>query len=99
MSPHPSITPQPGILDISLYVSGKARVDGVQNRVTKLSANENPYGPGPAARAAYAAAIDKLLSNKEMAISLGQSAAELAKDRFKHNMFLKNLIQSLESVL
>jgi glycosyltransferase involved in cell wall biosynthesis len=48
---------------------------------------------------AYAAAIDKLLSNKEMAISLGQSAAELAKDRFKHNMFLKNLIQSLESVL
>jgi histidinol-phosphate aminotransferase len=60
MSPHPSITPQPGILDISLYVSGKARVDGVQNRVTKLSANENPYGPGPAARAAYAAAIDGL---------------------------------------
>ena len=60
MSAHPTITPQPGILDISLYVSGKARVDGAQNRVTKLSANENPHGPGPAARAAYAAAVEGL---------------------------------------
>jgi len=60
MSPHPTITPQPGILDISLYVSGKARVDGVRNQVTKLSANENPYGPGPAARAAYADAAGGL---------------------------------------
>ena len=50
---------QPGILDIALYVSGEAVLPG-QDRVLKLSANENPHGPSPAARAAFAAAAGQL---------------------------------------
>lgn len=42
------ITPQPGILDISIYQSGAAHVAGVSN-VVKLSSNENPLGPSPVA--------------------------------------------------
>jgi len=45
------ITPQPGIMDIALYVGGKSHVDGVSN-VVKLSSNENPFGPTPAAQEA-----------------------------------------------
>jgi len=45
------ITPQPGIMDIALYQSGAAHVEGVSN-VIKLSSNENPYGPSPKAIAA-----------------------------------------------
>lgn len=40
------IAPQPGILDIALYQSGKAKIDGM-DRVLKLSSNENPFGPSP----------------------------------------------------
>lgn len=47
-----TITPQPGIMDIELYVGGKAHAEGVSN-VVKLSSNENPLGPSPAAREAY----------------------------------------------
>lgn len=47
-----SPTPQPGILDIKLYESGAAKVDGVDN-IVKLSSNENPLGPSEAARKAY----------------------------------------------
>jgi len=46
-----AITPQPGILDIAPYQGGKARLDGVADPV-KLSSNENPFGPSPAAIAA-----------------------------------------------
>ncbi|SFD64530.1 histidinol-phosphate transaminase [Roseivivax sediminis] len=45
------IRPQPGILDIELYQGGKASVEGVSN-VVKLSSNENPFGPSPAAQEA-----------------------------------------------
>ncbi|KIN62073.1 Histidinol-phosphate aminotransferase [Sulfitobacter noctilucicola] len=38
------ITPQPGIMDITLYQGGAAHVNGVEN-VVKLSSNENPLGP------------------------------------------------------
>ncbi|MGB0958929.1 MAG: histidinol-phosphate transaminase [Halocynthiibacter sp.] len=41
-------TPQPGIMDIALYVSGASHIAGA-NEVIKLSSNENPYGPPPAA--------------------------------------------------
>lgn len=47
--------PQPGILDIALYVSGESGLPGRAD-VLKLSSNENPWGPSPAARAAFAAA-------------------------------------------
>lgn len=52
--PKPSkITPQPGILDIELYVGGLSHVDGVAD-VLKLSSNENPFGPPEAAMTAIA---------------------------------------------
>ncbi len=52
-------TPQPGILDIAPYTPGEGRAPGA-NAVTKLSANENPYGPSPAARDAVRAAAEDL---------------------------------------
>ncbi|MEZ5676621.1 histidinol-phosphate aminotransferase [Thalassovita litoralis] len=42
------ITPQPGIMEIALYVGGASHVEGVSD-VVKLSSNENPYGPSQAA--------------------------------------------------
>jgi histidinol-phosphate aminotransferase len=51
--------PKPGILDISAYVPGKAKVDGIEHPL-KLSANENILGCSPRAKAAYGAAIDQL---------------------------------------
>lgn len=45
------ITPQPGIMDIALYEGGASKVDGLDT-VIKLSSNENPLGPSPAAIAA-----------------------------------------------
>ena len=59
MSSHPTIIPQPGILDISPYVAGKSSATG-RNRVTKLSSNENPLGPSPLAKAAYVEAAGSL---------------------------------------
>tara|TARA_R110002049_G_scaffold29972_3_gene102064 strand:+ start:12012 stop:13109 length:1098 start_codon:yes stop_codon:yes gene_type:complete len=47
-----AITPQPGIMDIDLYQGGAAHVAGLEN-VVKLSSNENPLGPSPAAVEAY----------------------------------------------
>ena len=47
-----NITPQPGILDISLYEGGAAEVPGVANAI-KLSSNENPFGPSEAAKEAF----------------------------------------------
>ncbi|MBV7410460.1 histidinol-phosphate transaminase [Maritimibacter sp. DP1N21-5] len=47
--------PQPGIMDIALYESGAATVEGVAN-VVKMSSNENPFGPSEAATEAYARA-------------------------------------------
>lgn len=57
--PHPTIRPQPGILDIALYVGGESKLPG-QNRVFKLSSNENPYGASPATVDAYRAAAAAL---------------------------------------
>ncbi|WP_147109114.1 histidinol-phosphate transaminase [Tateyamaria sp. syn59] len=42
------ITPQPGIMDIALYQGGASHLAGV-SEVLKLSSNENPAGPPPAA--------------------------------------------------
>ena len=53
------ITPQPGIMQIELYESGKAVVEGV-SEVVKLSSNENPFGPSDAAKEAFAAASHQL---------------------------------------
>ena len=57
---HPTIRPQPGILDIALYVGGEGELAGTTNIVTKLSSNENPYGASPKAVEAYRAASGDL---------------------------------------
>jgi histidinol-phosphate aminotransferase len=53
------IKPQPGILDIALYVGGASQLDGVSN-VLKLSSNENPLGPSDAAKDAVVRASHDL---------------------------------------
>jgi histidinol-phosphate aminotransferase len=55
MSPEP----KPGILEVSLYVGGRAAVPGVA-KVFKLSANESPIGPSPKAIQALHAAVHDL---------------------------------------
>ncbi|WP_323036033.1 histidinol-phosphate transaminase [Pararhodobacter sp.] len=50
-----AIRPQPGIMEIALYVSGESHVEG-KAEVLKLSSNENPYGPSENATQAYLAA-------------------------------------------
>ncbi len=57
--PHPTIRPQPGILDIAPYQGGEAHLEG-HARVLKLSSNENPFGPSPKAIAAYRNAAQTL---------------------------------------
>ena len=57
--PHPTIRPQPGVLEIAPYVGGESRLTG-HGAALKLSSNENPFGPGAAARAAFAGAADSL---------------------------------------
>lgn len=54
-----TIRPQPGILDIALYVGGKAHVAGQPNAV-KLSSNENPFGPSDKAKEAFGRTIHTL---------------------------------------
>ncbi|MEO1789554.1 MAG: histidinol-phosphate transaminase [Pseudomonadota bacterium] len=49
------ITPQPGIMEIALYQGGQSAIPG-RSDVLKLSSNENPLGPPPAAQQAIAAA-------------------------------------------
>lgn len=46
------ITPQQGIMNIALYQGGQSSLEGVKD-VIKLSSNENPYGPGEAAKTAF----------------------------------------------
>jgi histidinol-phosphate aminotransferase len=51
--------PRPGVLDIAAYVPGRSKApDGV--RLHKLSSNETPLGPSPAALAAYHEAAARL---------------------------------------
>lgn len=54
-----TLAPQPGIMDIALYVGGKAHVEGVSNTV-KLSSNENPWGASEKAKQAYRAVAGSL---------------------------------------
>jgi histidinol-phosphate aminotransferase len=50
------IRPQPGILDIALYQGGQSALEGVAEPL-KLSSNENPFGPSPAALEAMGRAL------------------------------------------
>lgn len=53
------ISPQPGIMQIDLYQSGNAAVEGMSD-VVKLSSNENPFGPSEAAQKAFTHAAHQL---------------------------------------
>ncbi|NHF71884.1 histidinol-phosphate transaminase [Paracoccus xiamenensis] len=59
MTERPRPLPQPGIMDIALYVGGAAQIAGHDN-VVKLSSNENPYGPSEKAREAAARAAHQM---------------------------------------
>lgn len=50
------IRPQPGILDIALYQGGQSKLPG-HDKPLKLSSNENPFGPSPAAVEAMGKAL------------------------------------------
>ena len=52
-------TPKPGLMDIALYEGGQSALAGVRD-VLKLSSNENPLGPSPAAMAASRDAVAEL---------------------------------------
>jgi len=43
-----TLTPKPGVLDITPYIAGRAGLAGVEH-VIKLSSNESPLGPSPLA--------------------------------------------------
>ena len=51
--------PQPGIMDIELYVGGASKIEGISN-VIKLSSNENPWGPSQKAAEAFQRAVHEL---------------------------------------
>lgn len=53
------LQPKPGVLDIEPYVGGRAQIPGVAE-VIKLSSNESPFGPSPAAIAAFDSADTSL---------------------------------------
>ncbi|MEA2946815.1 MAG: histidinol-phosphate aminotransferase [Alphaproteobacteria bacterium] len=53
------LAPKPGILDIAPYVGGRAEAAGAVEPI-KLSSNETPLGPSPAAIAAFREAGAKL---------------------------------------
>ncbi|TXM89521.1 aminotransferase class I/II-fold pyridoxal phosphate-dependent enzyme, partial [Methylobacterium sp. WL122] len=58
-SPRLRPVPRPGVLAIDLYVPGKSGAPG-HAKIHKLSSNETPLGPSPAAVAAMQAATAKL---------------------------------------
>lgn len=72
----PSIRPQPGILDIAPYKGGASHLPGVAD-VLKLSSNENPFGPAPAAVAALVRAagqVHRYPSSDHAALRAGLAA-------------------------
>ena len=53
------IRPQPGIMDIALYVGGTSHVAGMANAL-KLSSNENPFGPSDRVKEAFQRSVHSL---------------------------------------
>ena len=76
MTAHPTIRPNPRVLDIEAYVGGASKVDGA-NRTVKLSANENPFGPSPKAIEAFKANADTLHRYPGTGAELRQAIAEV----------------------
>jgi histidinol-phosphate aminotransferase len=59
MKPEPGLVPRLGILDISPYVGGEAKVHGIE-RPIRLASNESALGPSRKAMAAYRALADEI---------------------------------------
>jgi histidinol-phosphate aminotransferase len=55
-----SPVPRPGVMQIEAYVPGKSAAPAGVAKLYKLSSNETPLGPSPAAKAAYLDAAAKL---------------------------------------
>ena len=55
----PGLVPRPGILDISPYIGGEAKVTGVE-RPIRLASNESALGPSSKAIAAYRAVAGEI---------------------------------------
>jgi histidinol-phosphate aminotransferase len=68
--------PKEGILDMPAYVGGRDAVKGVANP-HKMSANENPLGASPAARAALEEAFDPSVYPDGHATALREALAKL----------------------
>src|SRR5271167_3635896 len=76
MTHEPALVPRPGILDISPYVGGEAKVAGVE-RPIRLASNESALGPSSKAIAAYRDLAGEILrypdgSAQELREALGQ---------------------------
>ncbi|KLN62383.1 histidinol-phosphate aminotransferase [Kiloniella spongiae] len=54
-----ALKPQPGIMDVSPYVGGESKVEGV-DRICRLASNENPLGASDTAKKAYLAIAEDL---------------------------------------
>lgn len=54
-----AIPPRPGILDISAYVGGESKIEGV-DRIIKLASNEGALGPSPKAVEALQTAAETM---------------------------------------
>ncbi len=74
-----TLTPRPGILDISPYVGGESAAPG-QSRVSRLASNENPLGPGTRAAAAFATVRDDLHRYPDGAATALRAAIADAED-------------------
>ena len=75
----PSIPqPRPGVLDIQAYIPGRRHAPGGV-KVFKLSSNETPLGPSPAARAAFLASADHLQDYPDGAATLLRDAIGAAQ--------------------
>ena len=59
MTMHATIAPRPGIAEITPYKGGESAITGA-NRVWKLSSNESPFGPSPAAIDACRAEAERM---------------------------------------
>lgn len=78
-------TPKNGIMDIAAYVPGESTVKGL-SRVYKLSSNETPLGPSPAAIAAYRQAAGQLeLYPDSQFTTLREAISDI------HKLSLKNI--------
>ena len=87
MTHEPGLVPRPGILDITPYVGGEAKVAGVE-RPIRLASNESALGPSSKAIAAYRALAGEIHrypdgNAQELREALGQCQGSIRADRLR----------------